>query len=284
MSSKITGWLMAKMRNGTAEVPIPTSRETAIKGLVRSKELPWSELKAQGWTPLEFILKPVNNNAKKTKRNPPLLQAGVLTQSEEERMELAKKKIELWNQTGKALVVKTGLVICIISIFNVAHAFASPSKEGFFCTERPWNCEYTRDVVRESVRTPVIRKYNRPGGRRRIARTVPFPGQEIIVGCGSKLISGYRPHAHVAGTNHPSLHSTYPARAADIRGNPSCAYALLRGWPGGFSVDYNRVKHIHLSYSPPGSGYLAGREWHTRFVHGGGHKYAHVRHRQHLRG
>ena len=59
-----------------------------------------------------------------------------------------------------------------------------------------------------------------------------------------------------------SLHSV--GRAVDIRGNPRCAYAMLRDWPGGVSVDYGRVGHIHFSYDPHG-----GREMHARFSHGG---------------
>jgi hypothetical protein len=102
---------------------------------------------------------------------------------------------------------------------------------------------------------------------------------EIISACGSRLISGYRPGARVAGSGHASLHSVYPARAADLSGNPSCIYSHLHGWPGGYSVDYGRVRHVHVSYSPPGSGYLSGREWHARFSHFGGgyHRYAHHR-------
>lgn len=98
---------------------------------------------------------------------------------------------------------------------------------------------------------------------------------EIQSACGSHLISAYRPGARIAGTGHPSLHSLYPARAADLSGNPSCIYAHLRGWQGGYSIDYGRVRHVHVSWSPPGSGHLAGKEWHARFVHGGGsHHYA----------
>ncbi len=209
-------------------------------------------------------------------------------------MNRAKEKLELLSQSKKALTITTGLVIFVISIFNIHQALAS-TETGFFCTERPWACEYTRDVIRESVRTPVLRKYNHPGGRHdlvpelaaKVGSLVPALAakvQEIVVGCGSKLISGFRPHAVVAHTNHASLHSAYPSRAADIKGNPSCAYALLRNWPGGVSTDYNRVKHIHLSFSPPGSGYLAGREWHMRFVHGGAHHHRYAQHRRQLRG
>jgi hypothetical protein len=67
-----------------------------------------------------------------------------------------------------------------------------------------------------------------------------------------------------------------------LSGNPSCIYSHLQGWAGGYSTDYGHVRHVHVSYSPPGSGYLAGREWHARFAHysGGHHGYAHRHHRR----
>jgi len=86
--------------------------------------------------------------------------------------------------------------------------------------------------------------------------------REIEGACGSRVISGVRRGARVAGTRRMSLHSV--GRAVDIRGNPRCAYAMLRDWPGGVSVDYGRVGHIHFSYDPHG-----GREMHARFSHGG---------------
>lgn len=103
---------------------------------------------------------------------------------------------------------------------------------------------------------------------------------ELKEACGSRLISAHRPGARIAGSGHPSLHSVYPARAADMSGNPSCIYAHLQGWRGGYSIDYGRVRHVHISWSPPGSGYLAGKEWHARFAHygGGGHHHRYARH------
>lgn len=86
---------------------------------------------------------------------------------------------------------------------------------------------------------------------------------EIEAACGSRVISGVRRGARVAGTRRMSLHSV--GRAVDIRGNPRCAYAMLRDWPGGVSVDYGRVGHIHFSLDPSG-----GREMHSRFAHRGG--------------
>ena len=70
--------------------------------------------------------------------------------------------------------------------------------------------------------------------------------------------SGLR-HTRVAGTRRLSLHAS--GRAVDLRGNPSCIYAQLQNWPGGVSVDYFRVRHVHLS--------LGGREDGLRFAHGG---------------
>jgi hypothetical protein len=186
----------------------------------------------------------------------------------------------------KRLVIIVSFFVCAFSIYATVQAHASTGS-GFFCVERPWACDYEYPpwVVRETVRAPVLHgiKGHGPGLRDLIPALAAKVG-EIIDRCGSQLISGYRAHARVAGTGHPSLHSVYPARAADLKGNPSCMYALLGNWSGGYSTDYTHVKHLHLSFSPPGSGYLGGREWGMHFVHGGHHRYAHSHHRKQLRG
>lgn len=87
---------------------------------------------------------------------------------------------------------------------------------------------------------------------------------EITSTCGSHVISAVR-HTFIAGTRHISLHAS--GKAADVTGNPSCIYAELRGWPGGYSVDYGRMRHVHISYDN-----LTFREWGARFRHGGGHR------------
>lgn len=80
--------------------------------------------------------------------------------------------------------------------------------------------------------------------------------RQIVSECGSTVISGVR-HTKVAGTSHWSLHAS--GRAVDMRGNPGCIYAHLSGWPGGYSTDYGRVLHVHIS--------LGGREDGLRFAH-----------------
>lgn len=98
--------------------------------------------------------------------------------------------------------------------------------------------------------------------------------REIVATCGSQIWSTVR-HTFVAGTRTISQHAS--GTAVDLHGNPSCIYALLRGWPGGYSTDYGRVRHVHVSYG--------GREHGARFAHGGGgrhvrrHARAHHRHR-----
>lgn len=90
--------------------------------------------------------------------------------------------------------------------------------------------------------------------------------REISAACGSRVISGVR-HTRVAGTRHMSLHAS--GRAVDMQGNPACIYARLRGWSGGYSTDYGRVRHVHIS--------LGGREDGVRFAHRGRrtyHRYA----------
>lgn len=92
---------------------------------------------------------------------------------------------------------------------------------------------------------------------------------EIQTSCGSRVVSALR-HTRVAGTRTMSLHAS--GQAVDIAGNPSCIYAALSGWAGGYSTDYSRVAHVHISWG--------GREHGVRFVHDG-HRHArhHARHR-----
>jgi hypothetical protein len=84
--------------------------------------------------------------------------------------------------------------------------------------------------------------------------------QEIVRACGSKVVSAYRPGARIP-SGQLSNHARH--RAVDLRGNPSCIYARLRGWPGGVSIDYPRAPggpHVHVSYN-------RNMEWRARFVH-----------------
>jgi hypothetical protein len=91
---------------------------------------------------------------------------------------------------------------------------------------------------------------------------------EIIGTCGSQVISAVR-HTFIAGTRHISQHAN--GTAVDVTGNPSCIYSMLHDWPGGYSVDYAAVRHVHIS--------LGGPERGLRFVHGGyRHRYAHNHH------
>ena len=96
--------------------------------------------------------------------------------------------------------------------------------------------------------------------------------REIQAACGSRIISAVR-HTYIAGTGgRLSLHAS--GRAIDIVGNAPCIYAQLRGWPGGVSVDYGRVRHVHFSYAPHGP------EWGVRFHHyRGGRRHRHTRRR-----
>lgn len=98
---------------------------------------------------------------------------------------------------------------------------------------------------------------------------------EIQSSCGSKVISGVR-HTYVAGTRRVSLHAS--GKAVDMAGNPGCIYSHLAGWSGGYSTDYARMAHVHISYDASG-----GREMGIRFVHGGGHHTRHAYRHHHRR-
>ena len=158
------------------------------------------------------------------------------------------------------------------------YASLEPSVDGRMCSDS--SCEASQNR-RESSRAA---HHFRFGGTHRtghgpamsdLTPKLASKVSEVISACGARLTSGYRPGARVAGSGHPSLHSVYPARAADIAGDPSCIYGHLRGWQGGYSIDYGSVRHVHISFSPPGTGYLAGREWHARFAHDAGGGLAH---------
>jgi len=81
--------------------------------------------------------------------------------------------------------------------------------------------------------------------------------RQIVSACGSTIIST------VSGRGRRSNHPI--GRAVDMRGNPSCIYVHLKGWPGGYSTDYRAVQHVHISYNP------GGQEWGLHFAHGGSH-------------
>lgn len=97
---------------------------------------------------------------------------------------------------------------------------------------------------------------------------------------GTVAVSGVR-HTRIAGTNRISLHAS--GKAVDVAGPYGCIYAQLRGWPGGYTTDAGRMRHIHISYDADG-----GREMGQAFRHGGGRRYArhkagHHRHARHKR-
>lgn len=97
--------------------------------------------------------------------------------------------------------------------------------------------------------------------------------ESILTACpGSRVISAIR-HTRIAGTRHMSLHAS--GRAVDMTGNPSCIYGQLQGWPGGVSMDYARVRHVHISIGGPEQG--------LRFAHGGLRKKARRYARTHRR-
>jgi hypothetical protein len=101
-----------------------------------------------------------------------------------------------------------------------------------------------------------------------VGGTLAAKAREIVASCGSTVISSLRPGARIAGTGHLSMHAS--GRAVDVRGNPSCIYGHLQGWPGGYSVDYGSVQHVHIS--------LGGHEDGQRFSHHASH---HLRHGWH---
>jgi len=111
-------------------------------------------------------------------------------------------------------------------------------------------------LPRLRYRKPVVSDYAAVRGLQGVYGPLAAKAREIASACGSRVISGVR-HTRVAGTRRMSLHAS--GRAVDMAGNPSCIYAHLHGWSGGYSTDYGRVRHVHIS--------LGGREDGVRFAH-----------------
>jgi hypothetical protein len=123
-----------------------------------------------------------------------------------------------------------------------------------------------------SPTAPVEQESASPKGSTSMSGIVPALAAkvgQIQSACpGAHVISGLR-HTRIRGSGRMSLHAT--GEAVDMRGNPSCVYAQLRDWSGGYSTDYGRVQHIHISLA------ANGREAGLRFSHGGGKSHRHRR-------
>ena len=74
--------------------------------------------------------------------------------------------------------------------------------------------------------------------------------------CGAKVISSHRPGSRTPG-GQQSCHAT--GQAVDMTGNYACMYGVLKSWPGGYTTDAGRCRHIHIS--------SCKMEWGMRFNH-----------------
>jgi hypothetical protein len=132
---------------------------------------------------------------------------------------------------------------------------------------------YVRPVALPAPAMPPVRQTLLGGLAREIGRALPkgrpLTGivkplaakvMQIASACpGTVVISTIRHGAVVRGSGRPSLHRY--GKAVDISGPYRCIYLALRGFPGGYSTDAHRVRHVHISFDPK------GREWGRRFAH-----------------
>lgn len=132
----------------------------------------------------------------------------------------------------------------------------------FICEQAPAATEYR--VTRRGKRV-AVRSNRQMVGTAGIVAPLAAKVAQIQAACGSTVVSGVR-HTRIAGTRRWSLHTQ--GKAVDMVGNPSCIYSQLHGWAGGYSTDYGRVRHVHISYDADG-----GREMGVRFAHGGHRKH-----------
>lgn len=157
----------------------------------------------------------------------------------------------------------TGAVIAALCLLLIA-AQPADARRARQIVKPPDPVGYVVDDRYPNLRMPeataTARAWPRARGRGLSGIVAPLAAKasEIVSACGSHVISGMR-DSFVAGTRLISLHAS--GRAVDVAGNPSCIYGHLANWPGGFSTDYARVRHVHISYAP------GGREWGARFAH-----------------
>lgn len=144
---------------------------------------------------------------------------------------------------------------------------AKPFRAGHRVVHRKSGRAVHAKAVR-SVQRPAMRLAGRAHAAPSLAGVIPALAQkasQIVSECGSWVMSAVR-NTQVAGSGRLSCHAY--GKAVDIAGNPSCIYAHLRGWSGGYSTDYSRVRcrgvlcpHVHVS--------LGCSEDGKRFVHSG---------------
>jgi hypothetical protein len=120
--------------------------------------------------------------------------------------------------------------------------------------------KHARNVKHRTARSVSKHRTGRLVSLSGVTPVLAAKAREIVADCGSVVISTISARGN--RSNHPA------GRAVDLRGNPRCIYAHLKGWPGGYSTDYSAVAHVHVSYNP------GGQEWGLRFAHN-----SHGRHR-----
>ena len=135
---------------------------------------------------------------------------------------------------------------CVVLILALGAAFGMPSDPA----------EASHTTKPRVVKKQASSAKSTPGRSVSLAGVTPIlaaKAREIMTSCGSVVVSAIsrRPNR----SNHPI------GRAVDMVGNPTCIYAHLKGWPGGYSTDYSAVRHVHISYNPN------GQEWGVRFAH-----------------
>jgi hypothetical protein len=167
---------------------------------------------------------------------------------------------------------------------NVSMACDVPRASGTARSQRSQEAAYSRHAslpsaeqqAREALAyappSPPVEREGGRSGRTSMSGVVPALAAKVAQiqsACpGSHVISTLR-HTRIRGSGRLSLHAT--GEAVDMRGNPSCVYAQLRDWPGGYSTDYGRAQHVHISLA------ANGREAGLRFTHGGGRGHRHRR-------
>lgn len=148
---------------------------------------------------------------------------------------------------------------------GILFAFLSPSEskaQGSYTNVYQYQAWVSKQTYAKKKRSYKRKTYKQKTYKRGSASGYSGPASlggivsQLQSKCGAKVISSLRP-----GSKTPfgvaSCHST--GQAVDMTGNYACMFSVLRSWPGGYTTDPGRCKHIHIS--------SCKMEWGMRFKH-----------------
>jgi hypothetical protein len=160
---------------------------------------------------------------------------------------------------------RVALVVSVMTLFLLPGASPSIAQyDGSFTNVYAYQAWIEASAAKKKRSYAIHYKKKRYAKRSKSAATPGYSGGASLGGivstlqarCGAKVISSHRPGSVTPG-GVQSCHAT--GQAVDMTGNYACMLSVLRSWPGGYTTDPGRCKHIHIS--------SCKMEWGMRFNH-----------------